>query len=277
MAKQSKAGTARSRETGDSASARQREARAKTVDATTSVVALPGVNTDADPPADLAWGDVLDITLPVGVPPVTLAEQRAWAEVRKLQLETERTRLELQVLRRRERDAAADPAEAHVYTFYAGVDADSVQHCMAELGQWSRRSPGAPITIIFNSAGGAVLDGLALFDFIRHLRAAGHHVTTTALGRAASMGAVLLQAGDTRVMGANAFLLIHEVSNHSTGKVSEMEDGVEFSRRLQRRLVDILAERSNLSTQQIQRRWSRKDWWLDAGEAVEFGLADRVL
>jgi len=221
--------------------------------------------------------DLLGVTLPLGSPPVALPDQRTWAEIRKLQLETERTILELGSLRRRERDAGADAAEAHVYTFYASVEAESVQQCMAELGQWSRREPGSPITVIFNSPGGSVLDGLALFDYLRRLRSIGHHVTTMALGRAASMGAVLLQAGDRRVIGENAFLLIHEVSNASTGKVSEMEDGVEFTRRLQKRLTTILSSRSNLSEAQIARRWARKEWWLDASEAVELGLADEVM
>ena len=248
------------------------------------LVALTQPSTRPAPPPDgpvappePTFDQLLDITLPVGAPPQTLAEQRAWAEVRKLQLETERTVLELAALRRRERDSVADAAEAHVYTFYASVDPENVQQCMNALGQWSRRDPGSPITVIFNSPGGSVLDGLALFDYLRRLRSVGHFVTTIALGRAASMGAVLLQAGDHRVMGENAFLLIHEVSNHTTGKVSEMEDGVEFTRRLQKRLLSILSQRSTLSEQQIARRWTRNEWWLDAGEAVQLGLADEVL
>jgi ATP-dependent Clp endopeptidase proteolytic subunit ClpP len=224
-----------------------------------------------------SFEELLEVAVPIGEPPATLAEQRTWAEIRKLQLETERVRLDLAAARRRERDAVADPAEAHVYTFYAGVEADSVQACMAELGQWSRREPGSPITVIFNSPGGSVLDGLALFDYLRRLRTSGHHVTTMALGRAASMGAVLLQAGDRRVIGANAFLLIHEVHNTSAGKMSELEDGIDFTRRLQKRLQAILAERSSLTDVQIARRWARKEWWLDADEAVSVGLADAVL
>jgi ATP-dependent Clp protease protease subunit len=230
-----------------------------------------------DPPPVPSFGDLLEVTLPLGAPPVTLAEQRAWAEIRKLQLETDRTLLELAGLRRRERDAGAEAGEAHVYTFYSGVDAETVAACMSELGHWSRREPGSPITVIFNSPGGSVLDGLALFDYLRRLRSIGHHVTTIALGRAASMGAVLLQAGDHRVIGENAFLLIHEVSNSSTGKVSEMEDGVDFTRRLQKRLMAILSGRSTLTEAQIARRWARKEWWLDAGEAAAAGLADEVL
>lgn len=221
--------------------------------------------------------DPFDVALPIGEPPTSLLEQRTWAELRKLQLETERARLELDALRRHEREQAADHRAAHVYTFYSAVDADSVQQCMAELGRWSRRDPGAPITVIFNSPGGNVLDGLALFDYLRQLRSVGHVVNTIALGRAASMGAVLLQAGDHRVIGENAFLLVHEVSNNSAGKVSELEDGMEFTKRLQKRLLAILSERSTLSDREIQRRWARKEWWLDAEEAVELGLADSLL
>lgn len=218
-----------------------------------------------------------EVTLPLGPVPENLADQRTWAEIRKIQLDTERSRLELVGLKRRERDAVADATEAHVYTFYAPVDAESVAACLAELGQWSRREPGSPITVLFNSPGGSVLDGLALFDYLRRLRSSGHHVTTVAIGRAASMGAVLLQAGDRRLIGANAFLLIHEVSNSSAGKVSELEDGVEFTRKLQKRLQAILAERSSLTEQQIARRWVRKEWWLDAEEAVALGFADAVM
>jgi ATP-dependent protease ClpP protease subunit len=56
-----------------------------------------------------------------------------------------------------------------------------------------------------------------------------------------------------------------------------MADGVEFTRRLQRRLLTILAHRSTLTEQQIQRRWTRKEWWLDADEAVAHGFADEVI
>ncbi|HUP87164.1 MAG TPA: Clp protease ClpP [Acidimicrobiales bacterium] len=250
--------------------------RKRTRPSTADLVALTSPTTRPAEP-EPTFDELLGFTLPLGPPPKTLAEQRAWAEIRKLQLETERTLLELAALRRRERDVVADPSEAHVYTFYSSVDAESVQQCMAELGQWSRRDPGSPITVIFNSPGGSVLDGLALFDYLRRLRTAGHFVTTMALGRAASMGAVLLQAGDHRVVGENAFLLIHEVSNHTTGKVSEMEDGVDFTRRLQKRLLAILAGRSTLTEPQIARRWTRNEWWLDASEALALGLADAVL
>ncbi len=214
---------------------------------------------------------------PVAGPGQNPADYRKTLELRKLAADTERVELEAAKLRRTEADAASEASQALIYTFYSVVDEDSVRECMAELGKWSRRRPGEPITIIFNSPGGTVSDGLALVDYVRQLRQAGHHVTTIALGRAASMGGVLLQTGDKRVIGANAFMLIHEVSAGAFGKVSEMEDSVEYYKRLQTRLLAILSERSKLSARQIATRWARKDWWLDAQEVVKLGFADEVL
>ena len=218
----------------------------------------------------------LDFVVPTSPLPEDLAAQKQWAEIRKLQVDTERALVELDAFRKKEADSAAEEGR-RTYTFYARVEEESVRACMATLASWASKAPGAPLTVVFNSPGGAVHDGLALFDFLRHLRANGHHLTTFALGRAASMGAVLLQAGDRRVVGANAFVMLHEVSNGSSGKVSELEESIELSKRLQKRLLGILAERSTLTVQQIQRKWTRRDWWLDADDAVSLGFADEAL
>jgi ATP-dependent Clp endopeptidase proteolytic subunit ClpP len=227
-------------------------------------------------PADLPSArSPLSITVPTGPLPEDLALQRQWAELRKLQVETERAAAELESFRRKEAQAVAEDAR-RIYTFYGRVDDENVKTCMSTLASWSAHAPSAALTVVFNSPGGAVHDGLALFDFLRQLRAEGHHLTTMGIGRVASMGAVLLQAGDRRVVGANAFLMLHEVSNGTTGRVSELEESVELSKRLQRRLLSILAERSSMTMQAISRRWMRRDWWLDADDAVSLGFADEV-
>jgi len=114
------------------------------------------------------------------------------------------------------------------YTFYDEVSEDSVKNCLAELSSWSRRFPAKPIILILNSPGGEVIAGLALFDYILKLRSDGHHVTVIVLGMVASMGGILLQAGDTRVMGKYSQLLIHEVSAGTSGILPAMEDSVAF-------------------------------------------------
>ncbi len=232
-----------------------------------------------------------DVLPPLGPPPADAAAHREWleayrdrmalrraaAELRKWSADAHRAEIELADARRRDADARAEASRGLVYTFYAEVCEESVRAAMHTMSIWSRREPGRPMTIVLNSPGGRVLDGLALYDFLQRLRADGHFLCIEVLGRAASMGGVLLQAGDVRVMGANAFLLIHELSGGAEGKSSEIGDRVEFFDQMERRLLAILASRASLTEKQIRSRWQRKDWWLGAHEAVTLGFADRVL
>ena len=198
-------------------------------------------------------------------------------EVAEAELTTEKARVELENAKREAEKARAKAEESLIYTFYDQVDEESIKAALAELGKWTRRFPGKEIKIILNSPGGSVIAGLALYDYILSLRSSGHKVTVVALGMAASMGGVLLQAGDRRVIGKNAMLLIHEVSAGAAGKQSEMEDQVRFTSRLWDKLAVILAERSKLSARQIKTRAKRVDWWLSASEAVKLGFADEIL
>lgn len=198
------------------------------------------------------------------------AEQAASAAIARMKT------FEADLLEHRVLNERASSDEANVYFFHGPVNAMSSADCLESLGMWSRKKPASPITLVFNSPGGSVFEGLALYDFIKDLRSRGHHVTTKSVGMAASMGGVLLQAGDERVMGSNAFMLIHEVSAGQMGKVSDLEDALEFTQRLQDKLLGILAERSTMTTAQIKRKWKKKDWWLDANEALELGFVDRI-
>lgn len=202
---------------------------------------------------------------------------KAAAETRKAITDAAKAEVELGEARRRDQDARAEAGRTLVYTFYAEVGEESVRTAMQTLAAWSRRDPGAPITLVLNSPGGRVLDGLALYDFLLRLRGQGHQLRVEVLGRAASMGGILMQAGDERVIGRNAFLLIHEVSGGAEGRSSELGDRVEFYGLMEKRLLAILAERSSMTERQIKTRWQRKDWWLSADEAVALGFADATL
>ena len=183
-------------------------------------------------------------------------------------------------LAKREREAEREKAnhdEHMVYTLWDAVSTETMKAAMTDLGRWSRRFPGKPLTLMLNSPGGAVVHGLALYDFVLKLRADGHHVTVIVLGQAASMGGILLQAGDKRIVGANSRVLIHEVSAGTQGNIQSMTDAVAESQNLWSRLVRLLARRSSLSEAQIRSRALRKDWWLDAHETVALGFADELL
>lgn len=199
--------------------------------------------------------------------------------------------------RRKEQALLADDTFNQVYLFDQAVRSDSVDTCIATLTQWMRTKPGCEIEIIFDSPGGSVIDGMHLWDFLNYLKGRGHKITTVAMGMAASMAGILLQAGDTRIMGRESYLLIHEISAGAIGKVSEMEDEVAFCKKIQNRVLKIFSERSAhtlitrdpekyantteslLADEQFKHfkeMWNRKDWWLDSDEAMAEGLIDDV-
>lgn len=167
-------------------------------------------------------------------------------------------------------------SEHQLYRFSKDVSSNSVESCMSTLTQWHRKDPKCPIEIVFSSPGGSIIDGFELFDFIQELRNKGHHVTTGSLGMAASMAGILLQAGDVRWIGHQAWMMIHRAAFGAIGKTFEIEDEVKLVKRIEERCVDIFVARSKLSKTKIKRNWDRKDWWIDADECLECGLVDEI-
>lgn len=165
----------------------------------------------------------------------------------------------------------------HRYNFIGGVDGAACQKCMDRLTFWSRTEEPTKLEIVFFSPGGSVFAGMALFDHILGLREQGWHVTTTAKGYAASMGGILVQAGDVRAMGRESYLHIHEVAAGVGGKTSEIEDEVALMKKMESRVVDIFASRSKLSKSIIRTRMKRREWWIDSTEALKVGLVDKIV
>jgi ATP-dependent Clp endopeptidase proteolytic subunit ClpP len=188
-------------------------------------------------------------------------------------------RVALLALEHSEREVAATLAgdEYHqVYRFSTGISDGSVKLAINALSQWNRLYPGKDFEIIFNSGGGDVVSGMALLDFIFDLRAQGHKITTSTLGVAASMAGILLQAGDKRTMGREAWLMIHEASFRAEGKVGEVEDTVDWIKKVQERVLNIFAARSKMTVEEIREKWLRRNWWISSDAALELGLVDAL-
>jgi ATP-dependent Clp endopeptidase proteolytic subunit ClpP len=190
----------------------------------------------------------------------------------------EREELKLASEKRNEEKVIANDEHHFAYQFSGVVDTSSVKSCMTQLTHWVRNN--APnkveVEIIFHSPGGNVIEGMALFDYISYLKSQGHVINTLALGMAASMAGILLQAGSTRRMGKEAWVLIHQGSFGAIGSVGQVEDTVEWVKRIQKRIVNIFAERSKLTPKQIERKWERKDWWLSSDECLKLGFIDEI-
>ena len=209
---------------------------------------------------------------------------------RKLNAEAEHAEAEAQIARaqavaaeigqrdleRKEVDYLAGNKFHRVYAFNDPVASSSVGACISQLNIWTRTDPGCDIEIIFNSPGGGVIDGMALYDYFQALRRAGQRLTTVTFGMAASMAGSLLQAGDVRVIGSESYVLIHEISTMAVGKIGELEDVVEFTKKIQNRVLKIFAERSHKPVSYFEKHWRRQDWWLDSSECLKLGIVDEV-
>lgn len=205
-----------------------------------------------------------------------MLEEKTKAEIAHLIAETAvlETKAEYQAMELR--NLKSSPAEARTYTFNAPIMNETVSRCIDALDAWSRRHPKKDLTVVFNSPGGYVFEGFALFDFLQHLKRRKHKIITKALGGALSMAAILLQAGDHRVMSPNSFLMLHEQNAGFEGSLSELTDSVKAATKFQEKAMNILVEKSALSKAQVKNLWNRRDYWLDADEALKKGLVDEI-
>lgn len=221
----------------------------------------------------------------------TAEAEKVRAEGRKFAAEAEEVELRLGKARhesdredeKRKKELAGHEYH-HVYPFNGAITGDSVAKCMAQLTQWNRNDPGCDIEIIFNSPGGEIVNGMALWDYIKFLQANGHRVTTSTIGYAASMAGILLEAGDVRIMGRESWLMIHEASFGAQGKIGDVEDTVKWVNMVQDRILDIFAagcKRADnapkrLTRTQIKNKWRRQNWWISSDDALAYGLVDEI-
>lgn len=170
------------------------------------------------------------------------------------------------------------------YSFHDVVSEASADELLQCMSVWHEHDREAPWTIHLNSVGGQEFAGYAVIEDLRaHSKRCGgtHDVTIKVRGVAASMGGMILQAADHRIIGRYSTLMIHKGgmtydAEHSL-TVDQMADDVEWQRQSVERMIDLFLERTNLLTrQQIRRAISRKDWWIPAPAAVELGLADEI-
>ena len=202
--------------------------------------------------------------------------RKTLAEAQQEEVELSRVTLDLEEAQKRHKKKLATDEENCLYRFNSEVTCTSVKACMSTLTEWHRLQPKCDIEIVYSSPGGSIIDGFELFDFIQHLRNEGHHVTTGSLGYAASMAGILLQAGDTRWIGQQAWMMIHRAAFGAYGKTFEIEDEVKLVKRMEDRILEIFTSRSKLTSNKIKRNWDRKDWWISADEALDLGLVDEV-
>lgn len=136
--------------------------------------------------------------------------------------------------------------------------------------------PEKEISLYINSPGGSVTAGLAIYDTMQYVKAP---VTTICLGQAASMGALLLAAGEPgkRFSLPNSRILIHQpLMGGLSGQATDIDIQAREILKLREALNDILARHTGQSLENIERDTDR-DFFMSAESAREYGLVDEVI
>ncbi|TXD35793.1 ATP-dependent Clp endopeptidase proteolytic subunit ClpP [Lujinxingia vulgaris] len=157
------------------------------------------------------------------------------------------------------------------------VTDDVANAIVAQLLFLESDDPDKDISLYINSPGGSVTAGLSIYDTMRYIRP---RVSTICMGQAASMGALLLTAGEKGMRYAlpNSRILIHQplMRGGIGGQATDIEIQAREILRLRERLNEILVEQTGQSMERIQKDTDR-DYYMSAHEALEYGLIDKVV
>jgi ATP-dependent Clp protease protease subunit len=160
--------------------------------------------------------------------------------------------------------------------FITGEIEDNMANAIcAQLLFLQSQDPEKPINVYINSPGGAVTAGLAIYDTMNYVKCP---IATYCIGQAASMGAVLLSAGDKGMRYAlpNARIMIHQPSGGVMGQATEIEISYKEIQRLKDILNGILAKQTGKKLSEIE-KYTDRDHFMSADDAKKFGLIDKVI
>jgi ATP-dependent Clp protease protease subunit len=148
-------------------------------------------------------------------------------------------------------------------------------YIIAQLLFLEADDPDKDISLYINSPGGSVTAGLAIYDTMQHIKP---DVTTICLGQAASMGAILMAAGQKGKRFALPYsrFLLHQPMGGVRGPASDIEIQAKEIIRIGEMIDEILVKHTGQSVEVI-RRDSDRDFFMGAQEAKDYGLVDEVL
>ena len=155
------------------------------------------------------------------------------------------------------------------------VETGMANTIVAQLLLLESENPNADISLYINSPGGDVAAGWAIMDTMHYIKAP---VSTIGMGLVASMGAVLLAAGEKgkRFALPNAQIMIHQPSSGTEGKITDMEIYMKNAMRVKQMLTQQMANFTGRDLQAVYDAMER-DNWMNTTEAKDFGIIDGVL
>lgn len=155
-----------------------------------------------------------------------------------------------------------------------GIEDGLASLVTAQLLFLESENPKREISMYINSPGGVVTSGLAIYDTMQYIRSP---ISTVCIGQAASMGSLLLAAGEKglRICLPNSRVMVHQPSGGFRGQASDIERHAEDIIATKKRLNEIYVKHTGQPYERIERTLDR-DHFMTAEEAHAFGIVDRV-
>ena len=157
------------------------------------------------------------------------------------------------------------------------VDDKSAREVTTKLLLLEADKPGEEIKFYINSPGGVVTSGMVIYDTMKLISSP---ISTICMGLAASMGSILLSGGKKgkRFIFPHGEVMIHQPSlgGYIRGVSTDLEIQAKQTQRVKEIGATILAENCGKSFEQIMKDFDR-DYWMDAQEAIAYGIADHVV
>ncbi len=158
---------------------------------------------------------------------------------------------------------------------WGGVDDQSSEEIVKKILYLDSEGQGE-IRLYINSPGGVISSGLAIYDAMQSVKS---EISTICMGQAASMGAVLLAAGQKgkRFAWPHARIMIHQpaISGHMFGPASDIKIQADEVLRIREELNRILAAHTNKPFEKIAEDTDR-DFYMNAQQAIEYGVIDKI-
>ena len=145
----------------------------------------------------------------------------------------------------------------------------------AQLLFLEAENPKKEIALYINSPGGVVTAGMAIYDTMQFIRPA---VSTLCVGQAASMGSLLLAAGEKgmRFATPNARIMVHQPSGGFQGQASDIERHARDIIKMKRRLNEVYVKHTGRTLEDVEKTLDR-DHFMDSAEAKDWGVIDKIL
>jgi ATP-dependent Clp protease, protease subunit len=157
------------------------------------------------------------------------------------------------------------------------VDDKSARDIVSKFLLLDSDKPGEEIKFFINSPGGVVTSGMVIYDTMRMIKSP---VSTVCMGLAASMGSILLSGGTKgkRLIYPHGEVMIHQPSlgGHIQGVSADLEIQARQAQRAKDIGAKILADNCGKTVDRIMKDFDR-DYWMDAKEAVDYGIVDKVI